>query len=263
MPRVGYEPLRRAGGQVAGRPVRARPPRPGRGPASAARSSRQCASRNGTPGLVEQGQPRGAGHDQVDRLARRRAGRASTAAAYGVPRRAGRPRRPTARRVIGTRQALRTIRSASAKTNRPMPTKPLAVKNARLTRDRSVGVHDRVLVDERGRGQRQPDPPQPAAARPATPNQTNSANVTTCTTVEARSAAATPKRAGNERDADLAGRPRRPGRRRSGRSRRSTARPRRRAPRPARTANVPVTASQAPTGADRTGPAPASRAGSR
>ena len=61
----------------------------------------------------------------------------------------------------------RTTRSSRANTNSAMPTKPLAVKNARLTRDRSVGRDDRVLVDERDRGQRQPDPPEPAAARPA------------------------------------------------------------------------------------------------
>ena len=76
----------------------------------------------------------------------------------GPDRPGGRPRRGQGRRPS------RTTRSSRAKTNSAMPTKPLAVKKARLTWDRSVGRDHQVLVAEGDRGERQPDPPEPAEA---------------------------------------------------------------------------------------------------
>ena len=137
----------------------------------------------------------------------------------------GRTRRAqTAGRAQGRRPS-RSTRSSRAKTNSAMPTKPLAVKNARLTRDRSVGRDDRVLVDERDRGQRQPDPPEPAEAdQRAEPDEQRERHHVRDRRGVQREAHAVPGRARCARRSP--GRPRRPGRRRSGRSRRSTARPR-------------------------------------
>ncbi len=122
-------------------------------------------------GLVQDGQPGRPRHDEVDRAAgveqraqhRRRVRRAGGPGDADDPRCAHAP--TVARAAYGYgRRPSRTTRSARANTNSAMPTNPLAVKKARFTRDRSVGRDDGVLVDERGRGQGEADPPQPAQA---------------------------------------------------------------------------------------------------
>src|SRR6266536_4551881 len=164
-------------------------------------------------GLVQQGQPGRPGHHQVDREpgveqpAQDRGGIRGTG-------RAGHPddprgsafldlggRHPSdgvlAARISGCHgcSPSRRTRSARAKTNRTMPTKPLAVKNARLTRDRSSGLTiacsypNAPAVSKSPIHQSEPSPTR-------MPYQTKSANVMTCATVEARSAKGTPYRAG-------------------------------------------------------------------
>ena len=66
----------------------------------------------------------------------------------------------------------------SAKTKSVMPMTPLTVKNARFSRDRSCGSHDRVLVEEGAPATTQARSTRSAPAPVAAPYQTSSAVVT-------------------------------------------------------------------------------------
>ena len=190
MPRAGYEPssARRPGRRPASSDVAA-----ARSAAEPARPGRPASARPGTGGRSRPGSSaarpaRRRGRPRSPRRTGRAARRPRTA--YPTPRR---PRRSTAsarlrpypahsggqsghppvdaHRRRGAPAAPEQVRRAgrAARPGRPArrrtarcPTNPLAVKNARLTRDRSSRRDDGVLVDERHRGQHQPDPPQPA-----------------------------------------------------------------------------------------------------
>ena len=267
MPRAGYEPRAGPGGEVAGRPVAQVGRRRGRRSSHAARSSCQCASRNRRPvssrrvSRAARETTRSTALAGVEQPAqhRRRVRRAGGAGDPDDPRRARRRTLSVRSQVAAQDHAGRR----AANTNSAMPTKPLAVKKARLTRDRSSGRHDRVLVGERGGGQ---PPARPTTASPS-PTSTARTRRTARTSPRARRsrrAGRTARRTGRARCARRSpGRPRRPGRRRSGRSRRSTARP----PTPSthagpEPAKVPVTASQRADRRRPPGPAPGARAAS-
>jgi len=74
----------------------------------------------------------------------------------------------------------------------------LAVKNARLTRDRSVGVTTTCWYPNASAASANPTH-QSQPSPTSTPNQMNSANTTTCDSVEACSANRRPYRAGTLR----------------------------------------------------------------
>src|SRR5207237_1307937 len=185
------------------------------------------------PRLVEQGEPGGAGHDEVHRNAgveqppqyRGRVGRTGRAGHPDDPRHpAGRAgaagRHPStagtaggagrhldlgrllplqgvhASKISGSRGGHgRSTRSSSAKTNSAIPTNPFAVKNARFTRDRSSG---RTIACSYPNATAVSTSPvhHHAPSPTSTPYQTNSPNVTPCTIDEATSANRTPYRAG-------------------------------------------------------------------
>ena len=211
-------------------------------------AERRCRSRRGCVSRAA------AGDDQVDRLAgveqRRGAPRARTAC-----RTRRRRRRPTARRsgplVIGVMPGRQAVHDQVGQREHEQGDADEAVggEERPVHPGQVVGADDRVLVDERGRGERQADPPQPA--EPGGDAEPDEQRRTSPTWTSRRRRAARPgRRSGPAPSARRSrGRPRRPGRRRSGRSRRSRCRRRARARtgRP-RTAEVPVTASQAPTG---------------
>ena len=181
-----------------GRRPASRPRSAGRVAGPARRPGRRPSARPGTatPVSSRMRQPGGPGHHQVDRLAG--VEQRARARPRGVRACRDAPETPTTQGAASSRRSpdamplsheARAIRSASANTNSAMPTKPLAVKNARLTRDRSVGRDDR-RARRRTRPRSAPARSTTASRSPTSaPNQTNSANVTTCATVETRSAA--------------------------------------------------------------------------
>ena len=182
------------------RPAVARPGRGGR------RRAQPGAWRCATGGRSAARRGGGAGPRPLARRTHEPTCRRCDAAASADPRRAPvsrrrRARRPRHHRLVprvsapadrAVRSELTAERRGAANANRAMPTKPLAVKKARFTRDRSVGVHDRRA------GSR--TPPRSAPGRPTTASRGRPARRTRRTArtsprapaVDSRSANGTP-----------------------------------------------------------------------
>src|SRR5262249_32660110 len=141
----------------------------------------------------------GPGHDQVHRQPgaeegpdhRLRVGRA------GRPGHPDDPR-PPGRREVRHRSPWSSTRSATAKPNSASPITPFAVKNARLTRDRSSGRPTRCSSPSTAAVNTTPayhNQPYPVSA----PKAAYSPVVPRWISAEARSAAGTPNRTGTDR----------------------------------------------------------------